>query len=213
MRPSPATNLLFDFGNVLIDIDVPRTRANLARLLREPAAIEPILAAITKYESGRIGTDLFINEILRHARQDVQALDVIEAWNSMLIGIPPERLDMLLALRRRHKVYLLSNTNELHLTWVYRYLVRTYGIEHFEEIYFDKAFYSHLMKDRKPNPSIYIAAAREAGFDPGDTLFMDDTPENLVPAAALGFSTYLVREGEEIGHYLSEQGYWEGLTE
>ena len=212
MPNHPPSTLLFDLGNVLIDIDVPRTRDNLIRLLRDPDNFDPVQEAILKYECGLIRTDLFVNQILSQARRDVQAIDVIEAWNSMLIGMPPHRLDMLLQLRERHKVYLLSNTNELHITWVHRYLAREHGVERFEETYFDKAFYSHELKDRKPNPSIFQAVAREAGFDPADTLFMDDMPENLVPAEALGFRTHLVQEGEEIGQFLLEEGYWEGFV-
>lgn len=212
MYSSRPANLLFDLGNVIIDIDIPRTREGLTRLLRDPADFEPVLATIAKYECGLIGTDLFINQILGQARHGVQALDVIEVWNSMLIGLPTHRLEMLITLRKDYKVYLLSNTNELHLTWVHRYLEREHGVQDFEQAFFDKAFYSHLLKDRKPNPSIYQAVLREAGIAPEDTLFMDDMPENLVPAEALGFRTHLVREGEEVGQFLLEEGYWEGFV-
>jgi len=203
-RPS---NLLFDLGNVIIDLDIPRTRERLLGMLTDPDDFQPILDSIIKYESGRIGTELFINQVLARSHRGTQALDVIEAWNAMLLGLPPHRLEMLLELRKDHGVFLLSNTNELHLTWVHRYLDREHGVTDFESTFFDRAFYSHLMRDRKPNPSIYETVARETGIEPANMLFMDDMPDNLVPAETLGFRTYQVGEGEDVAEYLRASGY------
>jgi HAD superfamily hydrolase (TIGR01509 family) len=146
--------------------------------------------------------------MLSQSERRYQAIDVIEAWNSMLIGIPPYRLDMLEKLRSKYSVYLLSNTNALHLEWIHRYVRKVHQVESFEKQFFDHAFYSHLVGDRKPNPSIFKFITEDAFLTPALTLYMDDVQENLDVAGKLGFETYLVKPGEEIAEYLKEKGFF-----
>lgn len=208
MNPAIIRNLLFDLGNVIVDIDVPGAHQRLNALLRKDTNAEIVEKAFLSYECGKMSTDIFINTILSQCERKAQALDVIEAWNSMLIGIPSYRLDMLEMLRRKYNVYVVSNTNELHLEWIHRYVSKTYHESQFEKRYFDQAFYSHLVGDRKPNPSLYTYIAEETFLTPELTLFMDDTMENIESAHALGFQTYFVKPGEEIAEFLKIEGFY-----
>ena len=201
-------NFLFDLGNVIIDIDVEGALERLQKLFRSDADKSLIQKAFLDYECGRISTDLFINAMLKQSNQDVQAIDVIEAWNSMLISIPPQRLTMLGSLKDKYNVYLLSNTNELHLDWVYRHLLNDHHVNAFEKDYFHNVYYSHLLGDRKPAHSIFKRILQHAAIDPGSTLYMDDLQENLDAAAELGFRTYLVKPEKDISIYLKEEGYY-----
>jgi glucose-1-phosphatase len=201
-------NLLFDLGNVIVDIDIEGAYSRLGNLFRKDARKEVIEKALLDYECGRISTDIFINAILSQSEHKYQALDVIEAWNSMLIGIPDYRLDMLDQLRSNYNVYLLSNTNALHLEWVHRYLRRVHQVESFEQKYFDHAYYSHLVGDRKPNASLFKFISEDAYMTPALTLFMDDMQANIDTADKLGFQTYLVKPGEEIAEYLKMGRYY-----
>jgi glucose-1-phosphatase len=201
-------NLLFDLGNVIVDIDIEGAYTRLGNLFRSDARKEVIEKALLDYECGRISTDIFINAMLSQSEQKFQALDVIEAWNSMLIGVPEYRLDMLDKLRSKYNVYLLSNTNALHLEWVHRYMRRVHKVESFEQQYFDHAYYSHLVGDRKPNASFFRFISEDAFMTPALTLFMDDMQANIDAADALGFQTYLVKPGEEIAEYLKRGGYY-----
>ena len=199
-------NLLFDLGNVIVDIDVAGAHQRLGALLRKDAQREFIEKALVDYECGKISTDIFINAFLRESERHVQALDVIEAWNSMIIGAPTHRLDMLKRLKGKYHVYLLSNTNALHLEWLHRYFRREHDITAFERDFFTRAFYSHYIGDRKPNASIFRYVCDEEGLEPAQTLFMDDMPENIAAASTLGFQTWLVQPGHDISNYLSERG-------
>lgn len=201
-------NLLFDLGNVIIDIDIDGVKERLQSMLRTDADVAMIQKALIDYECGRISTEIFINHILRQSDRKFQAIDVIEMWNGMLIGIPRYRLIMLEMLRLNYNVYLLSNTNELHLEWVHRYVKRAHKVSNFEESYFDQAFYSHLIGDRKPNASIFKYVSKEVFMTPEHTLFMDDMEENLVAAAELGFHTYQIKPGEEVAEYLKLEGFY-----
>ena len=201
-------NLVFDLGNVIVDIDLDGAHARLRSLYRSGADEELIAKAFVDYECGRLSTDLFINTLLNQCDRKYQALDIIEAWNSMLIGIPKHRLDMLKQLKRNYNVYALSNTNALHLEWMRRYVRKAYDVENFDTYYFDIAYFSHLVGDLKPNPSIFKFIRDDAGMMPQVTLFMDDIQKNVEAAANLGFQTHLVIPGDEIGEHLKNQGFF-----
>lgn len=203
---SEVKNILFDLGNVIIDIDIPLAIENLAYLMKKPDNFDPVLKAILAYETGAIATELFINRIIRDARPSVQAIDVIEAWNSMLIGIPPHRLVMLDELKPHYSLFVLSNTNPLHLEWIHTHLKEIHQIDDFEGKYFQKVFYSHLVKDRKPNASIYETVLKEANLKATETLFLDDMEDNIESASALGFKTHLVEQEIDVGVALSSLG-------
>ncbi|MDQ3015611.1 MAG: HAD family phosphatase [Bacteroidota bacterium] len=208
MASTSIRNLLFDLGNVIMDIDIDGA---IDRLLLLGKGDQPSLSIdkiLLEYETGRISTDVFVNSILRESKPHVQAIDVIEAWNSMLIGIPEYRLDMLRKLRQKFNVYLLSNTNALHLEWIHKYLKRVHDVDSFEKEFFDETYYSHLVGDRKPMPSIFKHIMDDAMMNPSLTLFMDDVQENLAVAKKLGFKTHLVKPETDIAEYLKVEGYY-----
>ena len=201
-------NLLFDFGNVLIDLDIPLAYKRMRELFTKETGLEVFSEALVKYEMGKTSTDIFINTLLSQCSPKVQALDIIEAWNSMLIGIPDYRLEMLTMLRPKYNLYLLSNTNELHMEWIHQYLQKKHGVADFEKRYWDGVYYSHQVKDRKPHPSIYQYVIKNAPLDPSVTLFFDDMSDNLNAARELGFGTHLVKEKEEIAEFLKVEGFY-----
>lgn len=205
-------NFLFDFGNVLIDLDIEgaseRIRALMDPAYQAASVEQAIIRTIEKFEVGAISTEVFLNAMLKYARRGVQALDVISAWNSMLVGIPPYRLSMLRKLKENHGVYLLSNTNSLHLEWVYRHLERELKVDNFDAGYFDGVFYSHLIGHRKPNRSCFEYVIRESPITPEKTLFIDDNAGNIAAAEKLGFQTHLIDAGEEVAEFLKLGGYY-----
>ncbi len=208
MKSQKVRNLLFDLGNVIIDLDIDRSIERLNKLFRKDADKNILDRIFIEYECGRVSTDIFINTLLSQSNKTVQALEIIDAWNSMLVGIPEYRLDMLQMLRNNFNVYLVSNTNALHLEWVHRYVSRVHRIDNFEKSFFDQAYYSHLVGDRKPLASIYKHIIDDAFMTPALTLYMDDMKENIDVARKLGFKTFLVKEGEDIAEYLKVEGYY-----
>ncbi len=201
-------SLLFDLGNVLVDIDIDGAHERLNQLFKKDAQRPLIEGTFIEYECGRISTDIFINTLLSQSERKVQALDIIEAWNSMIVGIPDYRLEMLRLLKRKYSVYVLSNTNALHLEWIHRYVRKEHNVNDFEKELLDHAFYSHLVGDRKPNASLFKFITEDSFMTPALTLYMDDVQENLDVAGKLGFNTHLVKPGDEIAEYLKKQGYF-----
>jgi putative hydrolase of the HAD superfamily len=86
--------------------------------------------------------------------------------------------------------------------------MNTYSVKQFEKTYFDQAYYSHIIGDRKPNASIFQHVISDAILTPERTLFMDDLKDNIDTAAKLGFQTYLVDKEVDIAEYLKVEGYY-----
>ena len=205
-------NILFDFGNVIIDIDIDGAKQRIGAMRRPDVPEEEfeqhIYSLISKYEVDAISDSLFINGVLKYSKRDIQARDVIDAWNSMLVGIPPFRLQMLEQLRQNYSLFMLSNTNFMHIAWVHDHLERVHGVEDFEVRYFDEVYYSHLIKARKPNKDSFEYVAEDAMITPAKTLFIDDTEENIAAAAELGFQTLLSPSSVEIAETLKLMGMY-----
>ena len=107
---------------------------------------------------------------------------------------------MLSRLKEKYNVYLLSNTNKTHVDWVDGYLKTVYGfsIQDFDERFFHKSYYSHLIHLRKPNDNIYEFVLQNAGIRAEYTLFIDDNAHNIEGAKRIGLQTILHPVGDEI---------------
>lgn len=182
-------NLIFDLGNVIIDIDYDATYRALAPLFRDEWDYETLKQDIDQvtfaYEQGHLSTELFLNKLLNKMKPDVHARKMIDAWNAMLLDIPAARLDFLKELSASYRVVFLSNTNPLHIEWVDRFLERTHNIPGLREISPD-VYYSHELQDRKPNVSIFEKVISQLELDPSQTLFFDDKLENVAASLAAG---------------------------
>lgn len=201
-------NILFDFGNVLIDINIKATDTafrNIPGLNMD--AFEKLSNEhhwFDRYECGEMTPESFINAIQRCCKPVPDGSVFINAMNAMLIGIPVARFEALRQLRKTHKLYMLSNTNETHLNWIHRYLKREYAIINFESDYFDKVFYSHQVGMRKPHPEIFEHVLNQTGIKASETLFIDDNADNIKSSKLLGFQTHLHNPEIDIFRILPE---------
>ena len=150
---------------------------------------------ILAYELGEIDDRTLLGRLGRARRRapdtppaSDQALT--DAWNAMLLPFPEAHLPLLDAFGIGYRIFLLSNTNALHIRCVEqdfqsRFPGRKPFLQHFE-----KAYLSHELHLRKPQPEIYTYMLRDAGLNAGETLFVDDRAENIAAAAKLGIQTY-----------------------
>lgn len=204
-------NLIFDFGNVLIDLDIERTFISLRHFVGDDYAQKlqtayPNGDVFIDFEIGKISENTFLETLRSIAHTPLSMRQVKEAWNAMLLTIKPERFEMLLHLRTKYRVFLLSNTNETHLDFVDGYLRTVYGfdIAHFDKTYFDKAYYSHIIGLRKPNDDIFEFALQDAGLIASESLFIDDVAANTEGAKRVGMKVYQHRIGDEITQILKD---------
>ncbi|MEO6760145.1 MAG: HAD family phosphatase [Saprospiraceae bacterium] len=195
-------NLIFDFGNVLFDIDLSRIESRLHRAFGEhyPAARERIRQGriLEMYETGGLSTADFVEAIRTSIEPAVPAEQVTDAWNSIFIGMPAARFDMLLRLRQKYNVFLLSNINELHERWIAEYMLREHGIRDYESRYFDGVYFSHLVRLRKPNRDIFEYVLADAELLPEESVFFDDLEVNVEAARQVGIQGILHPAGSDI---------------
>lgn len=182
-------NLIFDFGNVLFDLDLPAFEREMKRHAGEnnfTAAKEQLLKerVFELYETGGMSSEEFVDKIAQSS--GVSPEQVIQAWNAIFLEFPRHRLDMLLELRKKHQVFLLSNINPMHEVWVADYMDRQYGLRDYETLHFDGVYFSHLVRLRKPMREIYEYVLADAELKPETCMFFDDLPENVEAARQLG---------------------------
>lgn len=206
-------NIIFDFGNVLLNINMVEFKYALQKLIGVAETDQLLLSLDQRnvfklYETGGLNTQELFEQIRYHAPRHVHLSDaeLEDAWNSIFIGMPPHRFEMLLELRKRYRVFLLSNINEMHLDWITAYMQREYQITDFEQRHFEAVYYSHLIRLRKPDASIYEYVLADADLKPEETVFFDDLPENIAAADALGIRGQWHDPQREIKEHLTTLG-------
>lgn len=199
MKSKGIKNLLIDLGGVLINLDRQRCMESFKRLgfteAEERLNIRQLHGVFMQQEKGLITSAEFRNEIREMMGKEVSDKQIDAAWNSFLVDIPAYKLNLLLELRTKYVVYLLSNTNEIHWKHTCQNLFpyRTFTVED----YFEKTYLSYEMHMIKPEPDIFKAVLEDAGIEPQETLFIDDADINCKAAQELGILTYTAKMGED----------------
>lgn len=202
MKSKGIKNLLIDLGGVLINLDRQRCMENFKKLgftdVEERLNIQQLHGIFMQQEKGLITSAEFRNGLRDMMGKVVSDKQIDAAWNSFLVDIPDYKLDLLLKLRSKYVVYLLSNTNEIHWRYACHNLFpyRTFRVED----YFEKAYLSYEMHMVKPEADIFKAVIEDAGIEPQETLFIDDSELNCKAAQELGSSTYTAKAGEDWSH-------------
>jgi putative hydrolase of the HAD superfamily len=204
-KKTSITTLIFDFGGVIINLDLPTCIQNLKKLGTND--IENYLSNFgqkdffLKFEIGEIGTPEFRNEIRKLTNKTITDAEIDNAWCSFLCDIPSERLELLEKLRKKYRLLLLSNSNPLHVED--SAAIALQGTGKTIRDYFDKCYFSYEMGLTKPDPAIFEALLADAGLEATECLFLDDGPKNIEAAKRLGIQTYFVTQGENLDFLLS----------
>lgn len=188
-------NLIFDLGGVIIDLKMEMTKKAFASLSgKQEKDMEQFMenSLFIQYEKGLIADAEFRDRLRGLLKINCSDEKLDKAWNAMLGDIPKVRINLLERLRGNHKLFLLSNTNQIHLT-CFNNIVKSVCGEESLERYFDKVYYSHVLKMRKPDIEIFKHVLSENDLVAKDTLFLDDNTTNLEGASQTGIQTFHVR--------------------
>lgn len=187
-------NLIIDLGGVCYQLEIYRTYHDLMKISNTPfvnidSEFEKILDydIFKQYETGKIRTDIFIDEVRNIFNINAEDTRIMSAWNKMLIGIFPYAIPTILTLRSKFKIFLLSNINDLHYNRVYRECKELYQ-------YFHKTYFSHQIQQRKPEKAAYEFVLNDAGILPEETIFIDDTIRNIKAAEELGLGVFHINQ-------------------
>ncbi len=190
MKNAPdADFLIFDLGNVIIDLDYNRAFDLIKSLVPSSyhAKVETFyLTDFHKaYEKGEIDSPTFRNEVRAYFGQTWDEQKVDGLWNSILGKIPKKRLELVAKLKENYQLAVLSNTNAIHIDAVYQMLKQDHQMDRFEPL-FDRIFYSHEMGLAKPSAEIYETMLSELGTSADRVIFFDDLEANVRGAASVG---------------------------
>ena len=182
--PEGIKNIIFDLGGVLLDIDAKRT-IHAFRELGMPDLIKPggwgyRHEVFLQMEQGKISEEKFragIRELLPSPVSD-EAIDA--AWCAMIIDYAPEKIELLKQLQDDYQLYLFSNTNSIHIRHFQGLFARKFG--HSLADLFVKNYYSSDIQLRKPALESYQFVLKDAAIQPSETLFIDDSKENVSSA-------------------------------
>ncbi|MEM8611469.1 MAG: HAD family phosphatase [Cyanobacteria bacterium P01_H01_bin.105] len=186
--------IIFDLGGVIVNLDYGLTIKAFSELagydVSQQYSQQRQADIFSKFEVGSITTAEFRHGLMQLLNFEATDKAIDQAWSALILDFPPERVELVRQLSQKKRIFLLSNINELHLatsdlkfTEAMGYDIGTLAEQ------FERAYYSHLVRDRKPNPSIFQRVIDENNLDPDKTLFLDDTAHNLVGAQQVGLKT------------------------
>jgi FMN phosphatase YigB (HAD superfamily) len=207
MANTTIRNIIFDLGGVILNIDYQRTAMAFKTLgiadfdQRYSQARQTTL--FDDYETGKITESVFVERFNSLAGKRLPKVDVLAAWNAMLMDFPASRLHMLETLRPSYSLFLLSNTNTTHQNAFEGILKESYGHRSLDH-WFEKVYYSHHLGLRKPNEAIFELLLGQHQLEAGETLFIDDSQQHVDGAIRAGIQAKLLRAGTEVESAIRE---------
>ncbi len=186
--------IIFDLGKVIIPFDFKRGYDRLAPLCSYPAAEIPerlrTCDLVTRFESGGIEPRPFVEEISRILDLKADYDQFCTIWSSIFLPDPLVPEDLLVALKKRYRMLVLSNTNAIHFPMVRE----AYPILR----HFDDYVLSYEVGALKPSPKIYQEAIRRAGVEPEEIFFTDDIEAYVLAAKEHGIDAVQFQNADQI---------------
>lgn len=177
-------------GNVIVDVDVPETYRAFAKLADISEEQSTQIFEEKKFyfnlEIGKINNSEFRNLLRDSFGENLTDEEIDKAWCAMLVSLPKERLDRIKELGKSYRIFLLSNTNSIHIKCVSE-KAAVYGYDFL--ILFETTLFSYELAFMKPDRGFYIEAIRKTGLKVEETLFVDDNFDNIESAKTVGIKT------------------------
>ncbi len=185
-------NIIFDLGGVLLNIDFSITEKAFKEL-----GVTQFSNMFTQHhsndlfvqlETGEISPEDFYEAFRRGTGTNLSDETIKKTWNALLLDFRAPTLSWLETIRSKYRIFLFSNTNQIHHDAFIESYQQLTGNREFDTI-FEKAYYSQNMGMRKPNPESFLYILKENNLNAKETLFIDDTIKNIETAHALGLKT------------------------
>lgn len=194
-------NIIFDLGGVLLDLDFQKTVVAFKNLgidnFDEMFSQFKADDLFEKLETGIISEKDFYSAIKKRTGHAIADEEIDQAWNALILNFRKESLEVLEKLSADHKLYLLSNTNSIHLRYFKEQFIKETGKPSLDT-YFNKTWYSSEIGLRKPSTKIFEFALQAENLKAAETLFIDDTLVNIETAQKMGFKTHHLLPTEKI---------------
>lgn len=193
---STIKTVIFDFGDVFINLDKPAIERELIKLGVPKKIPLDLYHVASEYEKGYISTEELI-AYFNTKFPSIPTQDFIKAWNSIILDFPEHRLEFIekLSSNKKYQLILLSNTNDLHIEQV----IKNMGLSSYKRFKncFNKFYLSQEIHLSKPSPSIYEFVLNKNNLQANECLFIDDLKENTDAAEKLGIHTWNLNPEQE----------------
>lgn len=194
-------NIIFDLGGVILNIDYALSKQAFEKFgVREfdklySQAVQNHL--FDDLETGKITPGAFRDEIKKITPHKISDNDIDTAWNAMLLDLPVERIRVLEKLKFKYRLFLLSNTNEIHIHRFSEYLQMNFGFKNMSHI-FEREYLSYKVGLRKPDKKIFELVLKENTLIKSETFFIDDSIQHIEGARSVGINSILLEKGKTI---------------
>jgi len=191
--------IIFDLGAVILNINYQNTIDEFTKLGVNNA---------TTFYSKKVQTNLFnqietgiisSNEFLKALQKETKNANINQvekAWNALLLDLPEERVQLIRKLKNNHSVYLLSNTNAIHIDAFKKQLSNRKWLAFCK--LFDKMYLSHELGLRKPDVKIFEYILKEQKLKAEEVFFIDDSPQHIASAKKIGIHCHHLLDDEDI---------------
>ncbi len=191
--------LVFDLGNVLINVDVNRCLQHWEKFsslsLQELAALPQQGNAFAQHEVGQLSDEQYFDFIRQQMKLQTSDDEIQAGWNAMLGDRIEDTIAMIRQCNGKIPCYVFSNTNPSHQAkW-------SYDNPDFNDL-FNHIFVSSEIALRKPTVESYQYVCREIGLAPEKVMFFDDREDNIAGAQSAGLQTVLVRDSQDVAQAL-----------
>lgn len=192
-------NIVFDFGGVIISFD----RDQAVKAFRQ-IGVKEADRLLDKYhqkgifqevENGNMDAEAFRRELSKICGKELTYKEVEDGWKGFVTEVPQYKLDYLNELRKKYKVYILSNTNPYIMGWARSVALTPAGKP--LDAYVDKIYTSYEAGSTKPDRGIFEYMIKDSGLNPAETIFVDDGASNIAVGEELGFVTLQPENGED----------------
>jgi len=199
-------NIIFDLGVVILDVDYNLAAGAFKKLgilhFDDLYSKKKQGSFFDDFETGHLSNEEFREEIRKHIDHSVSDNQIDEAWNAMLLSVPESTFKLLEDISKQKRIFLLSNTNRIHIDAFSKIIEKQYGFQKFEAL-FEKTYYSCNIGMRKPNAEIFDYVVKQNNLSINETLFIDDSPQHIEGARKYGLTALLLQNNSKVEDLIS----------
>lgn len=202
MNTMEIKNLILDMGGVILDVDYKKIFLEFVKYdcndMQSFFTQQKQIPLVDDFEKGLITPAVFREEVRKLIGKNLEDRVLDDIWNSMVLGVRKEDVELIKVLRKKYdKVFLFSNTNEIHVEYVKAMFFGVMSYDVFDTL-FDKVYFSNEIHLRKPDEESFEFVVEDAGVEKEATMFIDDTEKNILGAERVGLKTYLLDNNQTI---------------
>ena len=193
-------SVIFDLGVVIYAVDYHKTINGFKALgidhFEEVYAKAGQSDLFNDFEEGKISRAIFVERIKNLSRKNMTSSQIVNAWNGMLLGFMPDAIACLKRLSSSYRLFLLSNTNEIHIQEI-ESRVGTVFFSDFCSL-FENVYLSHELGLRKPHPEVFKHILNKQGLKANETFFIDDSIQHVEGAIKAGLYAHHLKDDQRI---------------